>query len=52
MIFFSLASIIKVISSRQLGWLGHMVCVGKNKCLQDFGGQSQGERPLGRPRHR
>ena len=25
---------------------------GGERCLQDFGGETEGKRPLGRPRHR
>jgi hypothetical protein len=31
---------------------GHVACMGESRSIQGFGGQPEGKRPLGRPKHR
>ena len=45
--------IIRVISSRRMGWAGHVACMGgEERCIQGLGGEPEGNRPLGRHRRR
>jgi hypothetical protein len=42
-------NIIRVIKSRRLRWVGHVVCIGVYKVSV---GKPEGRRPHGRPRYR
>ena len=43
-------NIIRVIKS-VIGWAGRVACLGgQERCVQSFGGETDGKRPLGRPR--
>jgi len=42
-----------VIESRRMRWAGHVACMGeRNGVYMILVGKPEGERPLGRPRHR
>jgi hypothetical protein len=36
----SSASVVRVIKSRRMRWAGHVACMGKERCIQDFGGET------------
>jgi hypothetical protein len=45
--------IIRMIKSRRMRWVGHIMCVEKiSNSYKILGRKSGGTRPLGRPRHR
>jgi hypothetical protein len=38
---YSSPNIIRVIKSRRMRWAGHVACMGgKERCIQDFGGET------------
>jgi len=37
---------------RRMRWVGHVACIGEERSMQGFGGEPEGKRLLGRPRHR
>jgi hypothetical protein len=41
-----------MIKSRRMGWAGHEACMGEKNAYKILVGKPEGERPLGRPRHR
>jgi hypothetical protein len=46
-------SIIRIIKSRRMRWVGHLACVGeKRNEFRILVGNPEGKRPLGRPRRR
>ena len=47
---YSSPSIVQVMKSR-MRWAGNVAYMGK-RCIQGFGGETEGKRPLGRARHR
>ena len=50
---YSSLTIVRVIKSRRMGWMGHVARMGEEKrCIQGFGGKPGGRRPLGRPKSR
>jgi hypothetical protein len=50
---YSSPSIIRIIKSRRMRWVGHVTRMGeKRKAYRLLVGESEGKRPLGRPRHR
>ena len=50
-LFFS-PNIIRMIKTRKMRWAGHVErMAGEERCIQDFGGEREGKRPLGKPRH-
>ena len=49
---YSSVSIIQVIKSGKLRWTGHGAYGGRERCIQDFGGETRGETPLGRSKHK
>jgi hypothetical protein len=50
---YSLPSIIRIIKSRRMRWAGHMARMGKKRNVcRLLVGKPEGNRPLGRPRHR
>jgi hypothetical protein len=50
---FSFPDIIRQIKSRRMGWEGHVACMGEGRNMyRVLVGKPEGERPLGRPRHR
>jgi hypothetical protein len=50
---YSSPSIIRMIKSRKMRWLGHVARMGqKRKVYRILVGNPEGKRPLGRPRHR
>jgi hypothetical protein len=50
---YSSPSIIRIIKSRRMRWVGHVARMGeKRKAYRSLVGKPQGKRPLGRPRHR
>jgi hypothetical protein len=49
----SVPSIIRMIKSRMMRWVGHAVRMGdKRNAYRSFVGEPEGTRPLGRPRRR
>jgi hypothetical protein len=49
----STPSIIQVIKSRRMRWMGHVACMGERRGQYRFlVGKPKGKRPLERPRHR
>jgi hypothetical protein len=49
---YSSLNIVKVIKSRRMRWVGHVVCMGEGRGIyRDLIGRPEGKRPLGRPRH-
>jgi hypothetical protein len=41
------------IKSRRMSWMGHVTCMGETRCAyRVLLCELEGERPLGRPRHR
>jgi len=50
---YSSPNIVRVIKSRRMRWAGHVACMGEEtEVYRVLLGKSEGERPLGRPRHR
>jgi hypothetical protein len=50
---YSLPSIIRMIKSRKMRWLGHIAQMGERRnTYRLLVGRPEGKRPLGRPRHR
>jgi hypothetical protein len=47
---FSLPSIIRIIKSRGMRWVGHIARMRKKKAYRLLVGKPEGKRPLGRPR--
>jgi hypothetical protein len=46
-------SIIRIIKSRRMGWVGHVARMGeKRNAYRLLVGKTEGKRPLGRPRRR
>ena len=46
-------NIVRVIKSRRMRWVGHVACMGEERGVyRVLVGKSEGQRPLGRPRHR
>jgi len=46
-------NIVRVIKSRRMRWAGHVACMGERRGVyRVLVGKSEGNRPLGRPRHR
>jgi hypothetical protein len=51
--FYSSSSIIRMITSRKMRWVGHVArMVDKSNAYRLLVGMPDGKRPLGRPRHR
>jgi hypothetical protein len=49
----SLPTIVRVIKSRRMRWVGHVACMGRGEaCTGFWWGKPEGKRPLGRPSHR
>jgi hypothetical protein len=47
------SSNIRVIKSRRIRWAGHAACIGEMRNAYNIlSGKPEGNRPLGRPRHR
>ena len=44
--------IIRVIASRRMRWMRHVIAVKKRSAYRIFVGKPEGKRPLGRPKHR
>jgi len=40
------------VKERRMRWVGHVACIGEERSMQGFGGELEGKRLLGRPRHR
>jgi hypothetical protein len=50
---YSSPNIVRVIKSRRMRWAGHVARMRTGeRCLQGFGWEAEGKRPLGRPRRR
>jgi len=50
---YSSPNIVRVIKSGRMRWLGHVARMRERKGVyRDFVGKPEGNRPLGRPRHR
>jgi len=50
---YSSPSIVRVIKSRRMRWVGYVECMGERRCMyRVLVGKPEGKRPLGRPRHR
>jgi hypothetical protein len=50
---YSLPSIIRIIKSRRMRWIGHVAQMRANRnAYRLLVGKPEGKRPLGRPRHR
>jgi hypothetical protein len=49
---YSSQSIIRMIKPRRMRWAGHVAQMEKRNAYRIFVGKPEGERPLGRPRHR
>jgi hypothetical protein len=49
---YSSPSIIRIVKSRRMRWAGHVARMGRRGTLIDYWWESQGKRPLGRPRRR
>jgi hypothetical protein len=50
---YSSPNIIRQIKSRRMRWAGHVACIGEErKVYRILVGRPEGERPLGRLRHR
>jgi hypothetical protein len=50
---YSLQSIIRIMNSRKMRWVGHVVGMGENRNVcKLLVGKPEGKRLLGRPRHR
>jgi len=49
---YSLPNIVRVVKSRRMRWAGHVARMGWRVVHRVLVGKSEGERPLGRPRHR
>jgi len=46
---YSSPNIIRVIKLRRMRWAGHVTLLVE-RCIQGFGGEPEGKRPLGRPK--
>jgi hypothetical protein len=47
------SNIFRVIKSRRMRWVGHVACMGEGRGVYRFlVGRPEGERPLGRRRHK
>jgi hypothetical protein len=51
-IFCTLHPVIRVIKERRMRWAGHVAHMGKVRNAYILVGNTDGKRPLGRPRHR
>jgi hypothetical protein len=50
---YSTLNIIRMIKSKRMGWVGHVVRIGETRnAYRTLVGKPEGKRPLGRPRHR
>jgi len=50
---YSLPNIVRVVKSRRMRWVGHVVRMGEDRGVQRvLVGKLEGKRPLGRPRRR
>jgi hypothetical protein len=50
---YSSPSIIRIIKSRRMRWVGHVARIGERRnAYRILVGKPEGKRPLGRPRHR
>ena len=50
---YSSPSIVRVIKSRRIRWVGHVACMGERRGVHGvLVGKPEGKRPLGRPRRR
>jgi hypothetical protein len=50
---YSSPNIVRVIKSRRIGWAGHVARMGEGRGVyRVLVGRLEGQRPLGRPRHR
>ena len=50
---YSLPNIVRVVKSRRMRWMGHVAGMGKGRGVHRvLVGKPEGNRPLGRPRHR
>jgi len=50
---YSLPSIVRVVKSRRMRWVGHVACMGEGRGVHRvLVGKPEGKGPLGRPRHR
>jgi hypothetical protein len=50
---YSLPNIVQVVKSRRIRWAGHVACMGEERGVhRALVGKPEGNRPLGRPRHR
>jgi hypothetical protein len=50
---FSSWNIVRVIKSRRMRWVGHVVCIGEGRGVyRALVGRPEGKRAVGRPRHR
>ena len=50
---YSLPNIVRVVKSRRMRWVGHVVCMGEGRGVHRvLVGKPEGKRPLGRPRRR
>jgi hypothetical protein len=48
---YSSASVVQVIKSRRIRWVGHVACMGERRGMcRVLVGKPEGKRPLGRPR--
>jgi hypothetical protein len=52
-VLFSSPTILQVIKSRRMRWMGHISCRGEGRGMyRVLVGKPEGKRPLGRPRHK
>src|SRR5215510_5597785 len=50
---YSLSNIVRVVKSRRMRWVGHVVCMGEERGVHRvLVGEPEGNRPLERPRRR
>jgi hypothetical protein len=50
---YSSPNIVRVIKSRRMRWAGHVARMGEGRSVNGvFVGRPEGNKPLGRPRHR
>jgi len=50
---YPLPNIVRVVKSRRMRWVGHVVRMGEDRCVHRvLVGKPEGKRPLGRPRRR
>jgi hypothetical protein len=40
---YSSPDIIRVIKSRRMRWAGHVACLGEERCIRGFGGETSGK---------